>query len=209
LGIKQLTHDPWDEIPEKYKPGIRVTGTVTNVTDFGLFLELEEGIEGLIHVSEIPASDKRGNPLSQFQVDDVIQAKVINVSREEKKIGLSIRRLEEETEKDPVKNYLNNQSEVTSNLGDLLREEMLNLQQQTLSEIEASEEVLATDTQSESPDSSCEEALPAKDTDTFGTELSEQVAHESEPDSQAETSESSSDELLSAETGDPDRIENE
>ena len=53
LGIKQLTTDPWDEIPEKYKPGTRVTGTVTNVTDFGIFVELEEGIEGLVHVSEI------------------------------------------------------------------------------------------------------------------------------------------------------------
>ncbi len=126
LGIKQLTSDPWDEIPVKYKPGTRVTGTVTNVTDFGLFLELEEGIEGLVHVSEI-SSDKKGNPLSRFQIDDVIQAKVINVSREEKKIGLSIRKLEETSEKDIFRSYLNNNQEATSNLGELLREEMMNL----------------------------------------------------------------------------------
>lgn len=128
LGIKQLTPDPWDEIPVKYKPGTRVTGTVTNVTDFGLFLELEEGIEGLVHVSEI-SSDKKGNPLSRFQVDDVIQAKVINVSRQEKKIGLSIRKLEESSEKDIFRSYLNSNQEATSNLGDLLREEMMNLGQ--------------------------------------------------------------------------------
>ncbi|MBW1779901.1 MAG: 30S ribosomal protein S1 [Deltaproteobacteria bacterium] len=126
LGIKQLTSDPWDEIPVKYKPGTRVTGTVTNVTDFGLFLELEEGIEGLVHVSEI-SSDKKGNPLSRFQIDDVIQAKVINVSREEKKIGLSIRKLDETSEKDIFRSYLNNNQEATSNLGELLREEMMNL----------------------------------------------------------------------------------
>ncbi len=132
LGIKQLTPDPWDEIPEKYRPGTRVTGTVTNVTDFGLFLELEEGIEGLIHISEISA-DKRGNPMSRFQVDDVIQAKVINVSREEKKIGLSIRKLEESSEKEILKSYLNSHQEATSNLGELLREEMMNLQQHALS----------------------------------------------------------------------------
>jgi small subunit ribosomal protein S1 len=132
LGIKQLTPDPWDEIPEKYRPGTRVTGTVTNVTDFGLFLELEEGIEGLIHISEI-SNDKRGNPMSRFQVDDVIQAKVINVSREEKKIGLSIRKLEESSEKEILKSYLNNHQEATSNLGVLLREEMMNLQQHALS----------------------------------------------------------------------------
>lgn len=132
LGIKQLAPDPWDEIPVKFKPGTRVTGTVTNVTDFGLFLELEEGIEGLVHVSEI-SSDKKGNPLSRFQIDDVIQAKVINVSREEKKIGLSIRKLDETSEKDILRSYLNSKQEATSNLGELLREEMMNFEDQSQS----------------------------------------------------------------------------
>jgi small subunit ribosomal protein S1 len=128
LGIKQLMQDPWDEIPRRYSPGTRVTGTVTNVTDFGLFVELEEGIEGLVHVSEI-SKDKRGNPMSRFQVDDVIQAMVLNVSQEEKKIGLSIRKLEEPTEKDIIKTYLNSGREATSNLGELLREEMMSMGQ--------------------------------------------------------------------------------
>jgi small subunit ribosomal protein S1 len=127
LGIKQLTEDPWDEIPRRYKPGTRVTGTVTNITDFGLFLELEEGIEGLVHISEV-SGDRHGNPLSRFQIDDVIQAKVINVSRQEKKIGLSVKRLEETSEKDIYRSYVDNQEEATSSLGALLREEMMNLQ---------------------------------------------------------------------------------
>jgi small subunit ribosomal protein S1 len=125
LGIKQLISDPWDEIPNKYQPGTRVTGTVTNVTEFGIFLELEEGIEGLVHISEV-SGEGRGNPLSHFQVDDVIQAKVINVSREEKKIGLSIKKLDEGSEKDIYRSYLNNHKEATSNLGEILREEMMN-----------------------------------------------------------------------------------
>ncbi|RJR27523.1 MAG: S1 RNA-binding domain-containing protein, partial [Desulfobacteraceae bacterium] len=125
LGVKQLSSDPWEEIPERYRPGTRVTGTVTNVTEFGIFLQLEEGVEGLIHISEIP-KDKRGNPSSRFQIDDVIQAKVINVSKEDKKIGLSIRKLDEPEEKAGYKSYVNNRQEATSNLGDLLREEMMN-----------------------------------------------------------------------------------
>ena len=130
LGIKQLAADPWDEIPVRYKPGTRVTGTITSITDFGLFLELEEGIEGLVHISEI-SSDKRGNPLSRFQIDDVIQAKVINISRKEKKIGLSVRRLDEVSEKEIFRSYLDNHKEATSNLGELLREEMMNLETQS------------------------------------------------------------------------------
>jgi len=126
LGIKQLTTDPWDEVPSKYKPGTRVTGTVTNVTDFGVFVELEEGIEGLIHVSEL-SKDKSGNPLSRFNVDDVIQAKVINVSRGEKKIGLSIKRLEESEEREIYKSYLDGRNGATSNLGEILKKEMYGL----------------------------------------------------------------------------------
>lgn len=127
LGIKQLAPDPWDEIPEKYKPGTRVTGTVTNITDFGVFVELEEGIEGLIHVSEL-TKEKGGNPLSRFKVDDVIQAKVLNITKEEKKIALSIRQLEESDEINIYKSYLNNSKEATSNFGELLKAGIMNLE---------------------------------------------------------------------------------
>ncbi len=127
LGIKQLSIDPWDMVAEKYKPGTRITGTVTNVTDFGVFVELEEGIEGLIHVSEL-SKEKGGNPLSRFKIDDVIQAKVINVSRTDKKIGLSIKKMEEGEEKNVYNSYLDNRNEATSNLGELLKKGMLGLQ---------------------------------------------------------------------------------
>ncbi|MBU2498589.1 MAG: 30S ribosomal protein S1 [Proteobacteria bacterium] len=124
LGIKQLTPDPWEGVLEKYNSGKRVTGTVTSVADFGLFIELEEGIEGLIHLSELP--ERQGeNPLSRYQVDDVIQAEVIQVSQKAQRIGLSIRKMEEKSEKDVYKNYLNNRKEATSNLGELLRKQLM------------------------------------------------------------------------------------
>ncbi len=130
LGIKQMSPDPWESVPEKYKPGTRITGIVTNVTDFGVFVELEEGIEGLIHVSEL-SKEKGGSPLSRFKIDDVIHAKVLNVLKEGKKIGLSIKKLEETEEKEIFKSYLDRNEEATSNLGELLKEGMINLQRKS------------------------------------------------------------------------------
>ncbi len=136
LGIKQLTPDPWDLVPEKYKRGMRVTGKVTRITDFGLFVELEEGIEGLLHISELPESQG----LSRFQVDDVIQAEVIHVSRKDQKIGLSIKQMEESSERDFYKSYVNSKREATSNLGELLRKQMTNLKNQGSPDREDSDE---------------------------------------------------------------------
>lgn len=198
LGIKQLTSDPWDEIPRKYKPGTRVTGTVTNVTDFGLFLELEEGIEGLVHISEI-AKDKRGNPTARFQVDDVIQAKVLNVSSEDKKIGLSIRKLEEGDDKEIFRSYLDNHKEATSNLGELLREEMMNLDRQAQSNDIGPEDAGTSkpepDTLGETIDSFSEEP-PTEGADSENMGSHEVEESEAEPDTLEQTTESSSGEPL-------------
>jgi small subunit ribosomal protein S1 len=127
LGIKQLTPDPWDTIPEKYKPGTRVSCTVKSVTDFGVFVELEPGIEGLIHVSQLP-KDKGSEVLKGFQAEDEIEAEIVNVSQKDKRIGLSIRKLEESSERDLHRSYGKNQRQATSNLGDLLIEKMMTLQ---------------------------------------------------------------------------------
>jgi len=127
LGIKHLTPDPWNEIPEKYKPGTRVTGKVTNITDFGLFVELEEGIEGLIHVSQLPKGQQDAKDLKDFEVGNEIDAEVVNVSQKDKRIGLSIRKLQESPEKKVYTNYVNNQEKATSNLGALLKEKMMDM----------------------------------------------------------------------------------
>jgi len=124
LGIKQLTKDPWEEIPEKFKPGTKVTGKVTNITDFGIFVELEEGIEGLIHSSEISKS-KSKTSLGKFQIDDVIQTLVVNVSQEDKKIALSIKKLQEKEYKEIYNNYKDDtEKEVTSNFGMLIKDKI-------------------------------------------------------------------------------------
>jgi len=165
LGIKQLTPDPWNEIPEKYKPGTRVSGTVTNVTDFGLFVELEEGIEGLIHVSQLPKG-KQDNPLEAFQVKDEIEAEVVNVSKEDKRIGLSIRKLKESSGKGIHESYVNNQKQATSNIGTLLKEKMMDSQSQALLDKQESELDEAVESESDieigPDDSSSEKPKPEK-----------------------------------------------
>ena len=121
LGIKQLTPDPWTEIPRKYKPGSRVRGKVSSVTDFGIFLEIEEGIEGLVHVSEL-SQEKLATPKGFAEVGDELDAIVLNVDVTERKIGLSIKSLQTAIEKAELEDYMGSQKEVTSNLGQLLRE---------------------------------------------------------------------------------------
>jgi small subunit ribosomal protein S1 len=125
LGIKQLEPDPWEEIPKRYPTGSVVNGVITNVTDFGIFVEIEEGVEGLVHVSEA-SKEKIKTPVGLYTVGDTITAKVINVAKKERKIGLSIRRAKKDEEQTMFKEYLNSSKEASSNLGDLLREEMEN-----------------------------------------------------------------------------------
>ncbi len=121
LGIKQLEADPWSEIPVRYRPGTKVKGKVTSITDFGVFLELEEGIEGLVHVSEL-SQEKVANPREFTTIDAELEAVVINVDTDERKIGLSIKSLQSAMEKAEIAEYLGSQGQATSNLGDLLKD---------------------------------------------------------------------------------------
>jgi small subunit ribosomal protein S1 len=123
LGIKQLESDPWESIPQRYPMGSIVSGPITNVTDFGLFVELEEGIEGLVHVSEI-SKEKIKSPVGQFKPGDTITAKVINISPKDRKIGLSVRKIEEHDERSNYDEYLSTNKAATSNFGELLKEEL-------------------------------------------------------------------------------------
>lgn len=120
LGIKQLQEDPWKSIGERYEVGKEITGTVTNLTDFGVFIELEEGIEGLVHVSEV-SKEKIKTPVGKFNVGDVITAKVMHINSEERRIGLSIKRLEMDNEQNLLSEYVNNIGPTTSTFGEILR----------------------------------------------------------------------------------------
>jgi small subunit ribosomal protein S1 len=125
LGIKQLQSDPWETVAERYEVGKEIGGTVTNITDFGIFVELEEGIEGLVHISEI-SKEKIKTPSERFQVGDTITAKVMNINSDERRIGLSIKRLDGEEEDDPamLSEYINKMGPATSTFGELLRENL-------------------------------------------------------------------------------------
>ena len=120
LGLKQLTPDPWESIPVKYAPGTIVRGKATSVTDFGVFLEIEEGIEGLIHVSEL-SQEKVESPKDIANVGDEFEAAVLNVDTVDRKIALSVKQLNSHKEKAQVQEFLGAQKQATSNLGALLQ----------------------------------------------------------------------------------------
>ena len=94
LGMKQMSEDPWaTDIPGKYQPGQIVKGPVTKITNFGVFVGLENGLEGLLHISEL-ADHKVENPEDVVKVGEVIEVKVLRVDADERKIGLSRKRVE-------------------------------------------------------------------------------------------------------------------
>jgi small subunit ribosomal protein S1 len=130
LGVKQLEPDPWQAAIEKYPVGATVQGKITNVTEFGIFVEVEEGIEGLIHVSEI-SKDKVSTPVGMYNAGDSVEAKVINVSAKDRKIGLSIKALTDDSAEGSYEEYKQKQAKSgPSTIGDLLKEEMDNKAQE-------------------------------------------------------------------------------
>jgi len=122
LGIKQLVEDPWGHVPNTYPVGCIVKGIITNITDFGLFVEVQEGIEGLVHVSEL-SSKKVKTPTEMYQENQEIQAKVIHVSAEERRLGLSIKQLKEEEDRKKPKEFRSGSGEVGQNLGFLINQQ--------------------------------------------------------------------------------------
>jgi small subunit ribosomal protein S1 len=139
LGIKQLEPDPWQAALSNYPVGAIVEGKITNVTDFGIFVQLEEGVEGLVHVSEI-SKEKITTPVGMYNVGDNLQVKVINVSSKDRKIGLSIKALDEDTGEDSLKEYKKKQPAGPATIGDLLKEEMESKESSIKAEAEAAPE---------------------------------------------------------------------
>ncbi len=96
LGLKQMMPDPWLDIDKKYELGSVIKGKIVNIQNYGVFLELEKGIEGLIHISEISWSKKFLNLNEMFAIGDVIEAKIIGIDVESRKISLSIKQIEKD-----------------------------------------------------------------------------------------------------------------
>ena len=93
LGMKQLTAHPWDSLPEDILEGSVVKGKVVTVADYGVFLEIKPGVEGLIHTSEMSWSQHSKNPTEQFSVSQELEAQVLSIDREERKMSLGLKQL--------------------------------------------------------------------------------------------------------------------
>ena len=110
LGVKQLGMDPWERVVQENPPGSRITGEIVRVLDFGVFVRVAESVEGLIHVSQL-STEHVDKPSSLYQVGDVVEAEVVNVDLQERKIGLSIRALKRSEEREELETYLKREKE--------------------------------------------------------------------------------------------------
>src|SRR3989454_9993732 len=120
LGLKQIESNPWQELPGKYPVGSKIKGKVRNLTEFGAFVEVEEGIDGLIHISEL--DEKRvDKPEEQFKVGDTYPMKIIKINEGEKKIGLSIKAVKQDEYQKDLESYRETAGSDRSTLGDAIR----------------------------------------------------------------------------------------
>jgi small subunit ribosomal protein S1 len=125
LGIKQLAPDPWKVVADRHPVGSKIKGQVTSVPEFGVFVRIEEGVEGLIHVSQL-STERVDKPSSLYKVGDEVEAEVVSIDPTDRKIGLSIRALRRTEERQEMESYLKREKEgarfsFESLLGDELR----------------------------------------------------------------------------------------
>ncbi|MBR3091317.1 MAG: 30S ribosomal protein S1 [Bacteroidetes bacterium] len=105
LGMKQLTPHPWDNIGDKYVAGTKVEGKVVSLTDYGAFIEIEKGVEGLIHISEMSWTQHIKHPSQMVSMGQVVQAVVLNIDKDEKKLALGMKQLTPDPWEDLIKRY--------------------------------------------------------------------------------------------------------
>ncbi len=105
LGMKQLTPHPWDTIGDKYEKGTQVSGKVVSLTDYGAFIEIEKGIEGLIHISEMSWTQHIKHPSQMVSMGQIVDAIVLNIDKEDKKLALGMKQLEPDPWEDLLKKY--------------------------------------------------------------------------------------------------------
>jgi small subunit ribosomal protein S1 len=121
LGIKQLTPDIWESVPHWYPQGAKVKGKITSITDFGAFMELEEGVEGLVHVSQL-GLDRGENIKDKFNVGDELEAEVLSVDRAERRISLTTQQGKKRQDKEEYAQY-SDQGSSGATFGDLLQQQ--------------------------------------------------------------------------------------
>jgi small subunit ribosomal protein S1 len=124
LGIKQLERDPWENIKSKYRIGQSVEGLITKITDFGAFMEIEEGVEGLIYVSELSES-RVEKPADIVKMGDKVRTEILSIEPKERRISLSIKQLGRSEERANYETYMGDKNKKTS-MGDLLGDALKN-----------------------------------------------------------------------------------
>ena len=190
LGLKQLAEDPWaKDIPGKYEPGQLVTGPVTKITNFGVFVGLEDGLEGLLHISEL-ADHKVDNPEEVVKVGEQIEVKILRVDPDERKIGLSRKRVEwaEEAEAEAGAAQAARAvgaGDLRGGVGDSTGPLIQPLQPKSeeAPEAQAEEEAPEAQAEEEAPEAQAEEEAPEAQAEE---EAPEAQAEEEAPEAQAE-----------------------
>jgi small subunit ribosomal protein S1 len=122
LGVKQLERDPWESIKSRYRQGQAIEGAVTKLTDFGAFVEIEEGVEGLIYVSEI-ADHRIEKPADILKVGDKVRAEILSIEPKERRIGLSIKQLGRSEERANYEKYAGDANKKNT-MGDLFGDKL-------------------------------------------------------------------------------------
>jgi len=105
LGLKQLGADPWEDLARRYPPGTRIFGRVTNIADYGCFVEIEEGVEGLVHVSEMDWTNKNVNPHKVVQIGDEVEVMVLDIDEERRRISLGLKQCKPNPWQEFAENY--------------------------------------------------------------------------------------------------------
>jgi small subunit ribosomal protein S1 len=124
LGLKEVSENPWNNVSDKFKVNDIVEGTVVRLTDFGAFIEISEGIEGLVHISEI-SEERITKPSSVLSVGQKVKVKILSIDEKAQKISLSIKEAANNEEREEIKEFLKDKSEEVT-LGDLFKDKLKN-----------------------------------------------------------------------------------
>jgi small subunit ribosomal protein S1 len=105
LGLKQLEPDPWSLFTDKYKPGDKVGGKVRSITDYGVFVGIEEGVDGMVHKTDLSWTAKVNNPADLYSKGDDVEALILSINHDEKKVSLGVKQLWDDPWNDVVEKY--------------------------------------------------------------------------------------------------------